>query len=398
MQTEKHSNYGRELFLYTVYNLPDRSDTTASKADFYFTVVNDILTFVKTGDNTYQAEFDLNLVLYKNKNEPIHDKSINRKVTAESYEETNSRQNPQLIKLSVSLAPGKYKYKIELYDHESKKNLTREDDLELVAFTSDRIRISDIIFVDRLDTIKNKITYTPNLSRTFSSAKSAFKAYLEIIPPHGVEQVELNYKILDSKEEKIFTDSFIYNTDQSQISRFIELAPVKNKPGEYYLQVAVTAGNQTVKSQKRFNIHWGNLTLQEDNIDIALEQLSLIAQKKDINMIKTADADEKQKLFEEFWKKRDPTPATPVNELKQEFFRRIDFSNRTFSEIYTGRAGWRTDRGQVYIKNGPPDQVERQPTEIGMPTAEIWYYARLNKRYIFSDRRGSGEFRLVKIE
>ncbi len=395
---QRRSNFGREMFHYAVYNLPDRSDSTASRAEFYFSIVYDILTFYKTAENTFQAEFDLNLVVYRNKNEPVLDKSITRRITVDTFKETNSRISPELIKIPFSLAPGKYKYRIELYDHEAKKNITREDEIKLAAFTPDRIRISDIIFIDRLDTTDGTIKYTPNLSRTFSSSKSVFKAYLEMVPPLGGSQVSVNYKILNSKEEQVFGESELYDVNRPLLPRLFDLGPVKNKPGEYYLQVTVTSGNQTVKSRKRFNIHWGNLALQEDNIDIAVEQLGLIAQRKDISAIKNAQGKEKQRLFEEFWQERDPTPDTPVNELKQEFFRRVDFANRTFSEVYTGRVGWRTDRGQVYIKNGPPDQVERQPTEIGMPTAEIWYYAKLNKRYIFTDRRGSGEFRLVKIE
>ena len=103
-------------------------------------------------------------------------------------------------------------------------------------------------------------------------------------------------------------------------------------------------------------------------------------------------------VFNEFWTQRDPTPGTYRNELKEEFFKRVDFANQNFPEIVTGREGWETDRGKIYIKNGPPDELDRQPTEINMPTAEIWFYAKQNKRFIFSDRQGNGVYRLVKVE
>ena len=93
-----------------------------------------------------------------------------------------------------------------------------------------------------------------------------------------------------------------------------------------------------------------------------------------------------------------PTPETQRNELKEEFFRRIDHANRSFGEIFGGREGWRTDRGRVYIKNGPPDEVERPSMELNMPRVEIWLYSRLNKRFIFTDRQGNGEYRLVRVE
>ena len=49
-----------------------------------------------------------------------------------------------------------------------------------------------------------------------------------------------------------------------------------------------------------------------------------------------------------FWRRRDPDRLTPVNEFKEEHYRRIEFANR-----HLGREspvpGWMTDRGKMYI-------------------------------------------------
>jgi len=111
-----------------------------------------------------------------------------------------------------------------------------------------------------------------------------------------------------------------------------------------------------------------------------------------------AQGAQRDSLYEAFWQKRDPTPETPENELRDEFFRRIDFSNNAFNEGFSGRQGWRTDRGRVYIQNGPPDQIEKHAGEMGMASTEIWSYNRLNRRYLFVDRLSNGEFRLAKTE
>ncbi|NOY60805.1 MAG: GWxTD domain-containing protein, partial [Calditrichaeota bacterium] len=132
------------------------------------------------------------------------------------------------------------------------------------------------------------------------------------------------------------------------------------------------------------------MSFKSENLDIAIRQLRLIVNKDISKQFSKASREEKKKLLQQFWEARDPTPGTPQNELKDEFLRRIDFANKNFSEVATSREGWQTDRGKVYIKNGPPDQVERQATDIDMPSAEIWYYTKLNRRYIFSDRSGNG--------
>ena len=63
--------------------------------------------------------------------------------------------------------------------------------------------------------------------------------------------------------------------------------------------------------------------------------------------------DEKQAFIEQFWLRRDPTPDTEENEFKEEHYRRIEWANQQYA---SGIPGWKTDRGQIYIKFGPPDE------------------------------------------
>ena len=62
-------------------------------------------------------------------------------------------------------------------------------------------------------------------------------------------------------------------------------------------------------------------------------------------------------FIETFWKKRDPNPQTPENEYKVEYFKRIAAANKQFGT--GGIAGWRTDRGKIYILLGPPKEIQR---------------------------------------
>ncbi|MBN1466319.1 GWxTD domain-containing protein [candidate division KSB1 bacterium] len=129
-----------------------------------------------------------------------------------------------------------------------------------------------------------------------------------------------------------------------------------------------------------------------------MDQLALVAHKKEIDAMRQALEAERQVIYDEFWLKRDPTPNTSRNELKDEFFKRIDFSNRNFTEIASGRSGWQTDRGKIYIVYGAPDNVDRRDSEMNLPAAEVWHYNRLNRKYFFADREGDGIFRLIKVE
>ena len=127
---------------------------------------------------------------------------------------------------------------------------------------------------------------------------------------------------------------------------------------------------------------------------------------------KSLQTDEQRKHFiEEFWTRRDPTPGTPENEYRDEHYRRIAFVNSRFGSAEL--AGWRTDRGRIYIQYGPPDEIDSHPSggayirpaeQGGAQTVtypfEMWRY-----RFIegigsdvileFVDKQKTGEYRLT---
>jgi GWxTD domain-containing protein len=64
-----------------------------------------------------------------------------------------------------------------------------------------------------------------------------------------------------------------------------------------------------------------------------------------------------------FWKKRDPKPETPENELRDEFEKRVAFADSRFTQGET--AGSLTDRGMVFILLGPPTYAGQKPLTSG---------------------------------
>ncbi len=78
---------------------------------------------------------------------------------------------------------------------------------------------------------------------------------------------------------------------------------------------------------------------------------------------------ERERFIEQFWLDRDPTLGAATNEVREEHYRRIAHSNQRFASSYT--AGWRSDRGRIYITLGPADEVESYPGRF-----ERWRYSR----------------------
>ncbi|HEY6344852.1 MAG TPA: GWxTD domain-containing protein [Bryobacteraceae bacterium] len=120
--------------------------------------------------------------------------------------------------------------------------------------------------------------------------------------------------------------------------------------------------------------------------------------------------EERQQFIEQFWLRRDPTPDTDENEYREEHYRRIAYANETFA---SGIPGWKTDRGMIYIKFGPPDEREEHPTggtydrpiEEGGGTTTVYPFEKWRYRYLegvgtdvnieFVDTTMTGEYHMT---
>lgn len=103
-------------------------------------------------------------------------------------------------------------------------------------------------------------------------------------------------------------------------------------------------------------------------------------------------AGDREAFVEDFWKRRDPSPATAENEYKTEYFSRIEQANHLFSG--GGAPGWLQDRGRIHITLGAPDHRETYPrgvTFYGVPT-EVWWYGFFT--IVFVDDRWVDDYRL----
>jgi len=120
--------------------------------------------------------------------------------------------------------------------------------------------------------------------------------------------------------------------------------------------------------------------------------------------------EERENFIEQFWFRRNPTQRPGDNPFREEHYRRVAYANQHFA---SGIPGWKTDRGMIYIKYGPPDQIDSRPTgglyyresyEGGGSTTtfpfEKWWYRHIDGfsedvEIEFVDPSFSGEFRIA---
>jgi GWxTD domain-containing protein len=191
-------------------------------------------------------------------------------------------------------------------------------------------------------------------------------------------------------------------------------------PGNYDMVAALQLGGKTVERAAGFTMAGLDETLEKDvvrreaakvtdegyfeamsqeELELAKEPLVIIAQSGELSKwSKDLSLRAKRRFLVDFWKRRDPTPDTPVNEARRVFYDGVAYADKHFGE--KGRVsapGWRTDRGRIYIKYGEPEeQLDRVQAGRAVPY-QVWRYRQGRDRYfVFADRsNGIGVFQLV---
>jgi GWxTD domain-containing protein len=134
-----------------------------------------------------------------------------------------------------------------------------------------------------------------------------------------------------------------------------------------------------------------------------LLELRYYAAPQRIRTLRDAPAEKRGAIWAEFLRSTDPTPSTSEHEGLQAYFTRILQANARFREETTGRTGWLSDRGKVYVSLGEPDQVFEQTTNVPLSSTSVgqrgrvqyWEYGQYRLRFLFYDESGTGRWRLT---
>ena len=120
-----------------------------------------------------------------------------------------------------------------------------------------------------------------------------------------------------------------------------------------------------------------------------MESVDLIASQEDSARIAKAmkvgdDGEwEDSAALAQFWNKNDPLFLTDHNERRMEHYGRVAYANLRFSVPARNIEGWKTIRGQTYIKYG---KYQRRTTGVFPLFKETWYYG--GYRFTFQSVNG----------
>ena len=133
------------------------------------------------------------------------------------------------------------------------------------------------------------------------------------------------------------------------------------------------------------------------NYDEMISLLRYFERQEWVDKLRQAPPDQRPAVWRAFYKATDPVEITPENEALEAYFRRIQIANQRFRE--SGEPGWLTDRGEVFISLGEPDDVFDFTTDVSRAGVRgvRWTYNALRLTLFFQDNTGFGRFRLTPL-
>ncbi len=391
-EKEKYYSTAPNFYLDVLNYKGDEEGKT--RVDVFMQVPYSNIQFVKENDE-FVAKYSVDLSVYdEDRDNLIKNNLFDETVVAPNFNQTSSPRNFNLSLRSFQLEPGNYVLRCIITDLDSKRNVTSEHEIEVLPIDED-VAISDILLVTEIIDTPNGKRIVPNISQSVESMDQIINFYYEVYSDKE-RDVKIVYSIKDKNENQNYTHTIDKQLQKGKNEIYGSLKYPSFTFGEYDLGVRVndSTGTQLAAIGKSFYAKIYGIPRSITNLDKAIEQMTYIAQSSEMSEIEDKDSFENRlKAFLSFWKKKDPTPNTKVNEAMMEYYRRIEYANRNF-EAYKNE-GWRTDMGMVYVSLGPPDYIDRHPFAIDSKPYEVWDYYNINRRFVFVDYTGFGDYRLV---
>jgi GWxTD domain-containing protein len=162
-------------------------------------------------------------------------------------------------------------------------------------------------------------------------------------------------------------------------------ADVSREPaGRYDLEVKTWQEGDAgaLLRRARFSIAWEarTWTLSPQAI---LDYAHFLLSQDDEEAFAQMPPGQQERVITDFWRVRDPTPDTGVNEARETFAKRVDFANRTYGRYGLGK-GMFSDMGRVFIRYGEPSEVLKQviPTQDNTLAEVVRQLAAADKRVV----------------
>lgn len=223
-----------------------------------------------------------------------------------------------------------------------------------------QIESEGVYFVNAYISLSNSTSKIKNLSRTIRQNSKP------------LDIVFSGFDIRELPTQTYYLNVDVYSKDQKLIASTMRKFFVVNTRMEIEGGMSADAFDQVFK-------------LSEEDLNYYLHTLYYISTNTERDFataLKTQD--EKKNFFFNFWENHKGNAGSPVKAWN-DYRARVDYANQHYKASHL--EGWRTDRGRILITYGPPNDIERFPSDNSKHPYEVWRYNKIKTqagvRFIF---------------
>ncbi|HET6349479.1 MAG TPA: GWxTD domain-containing protein [Candidatus Krumholzibacteria bacterium] len=335
---------------------------------------------------------------------------LNGFATVQSYDETRRRDQKSRTYREIKLPPGDYVIDAQFTVHNTQISMHRSVTLRVPNFLASGIGFGTPTVLSvpldykrtfaRWDDVKDELTGAETPSDSGGAGLEhepavRFAIYLDH-PAAGPVPCDVFYEVEDLNEHQMHYGKRRVMLDGKTDDFVISFSVDEWEPGLYRVNLRARTyapdRDATASVDLHVDITRAMLTV---NFKDTMEILSLIASKEELKPLQDAPEADRPAEWAKFWAKRDPDPSTTENEALTTYLERVQYVIKEYSQF---GPGWRSDRGRIYIRYGPPEQIDTAMDSRSQGEYEIWRYYARNLTFVFYDMMGVGDYKLVEGE
>lgn len=347
------------------------------------------------GPNYFEAHYEAFLSMRDTKTHHILKGVWEKKVRVPNYDETSLDAAYDPLEWEANAPPGKFDGFIEIKDVQANTYGNGRVSVAVPDFSRNLPKLSTPMFYDPGKIVEGDTPPVPpqedylhQAALKYPAGKPIFfliEAYADSAAPP--KDWKLTAEVV--KELMLFPRIDVKLEDGVCRQRKLIEVPTKTMGlGTYEVEVSlrdVNNNSMARASSFKFRIiksaDWIDTNVQDE-----IRYLKYLVSDREMKRLLSIPEKEQADALKVFWQKIDPVPATAINELRVQYFERIDYANKHFTTEQ--KEGWETNMGEVYILLGPPSEI------YGSRLNQIWVYERENLvLYFFSHNlRNRDEF------
>lgn len=345
---------------------------------------NRVLSFQRE-DARFVARYRVEIVFEPTGAAPIR-VSRDEVVQVSTFQETLRNDESVLFQQFFHLLPGTYKLSVSIRDRISSEQSGVEATANVPAFVDGAVSAPVVAYeITGRARQSDPLTVVLNPRGTVAYGSDTLLAYVEGY--NFPVAAAVPFEIHDAADSIVFKDSLRFTGGREVEGQVIRLTPDSAPLGELRLVVGEGPNRHETSAIVSLSTAWVVTNYQE-----MIELLRYFDQQELLDSLRKATPEERPRLWRAFHSTTDPNRATPENEALDTYFGRLAMANQLFRD--EGVPGWRTNRGEVYIVMGEPDEVyDSSPMSQGRVIR--WNYVLDRLVLTFVDETGFGRFQLT---